>query len=121
MSKKYDKAFKTEVCRRIIDGKERVSVLARELGISDNTLYTWKERYLKTGGTGFVGSGNLAPEDAELNRLRRENRDLREENEILKKRRPTLPRTRSKAVRIYPGQLPSLPGFNIMQGAAGIP
>ena len=82
MSKVYDKAFKTEVCRRIIDGKESVAALGWELGISENTLYTWKERYSKTNGAGFVGSGNLAPEDAELNRLRRQIRDLQEENEI---------------------------------------
>ncbi len=31
MSKVYDKAFKTEVCRRIVDGKENVAVVGREL------------------------------------------------------------------------------------------
>lgn len=85
MSKVYDKAFKMEVCRRIVDGKESVAALGRELGISENTLYTWKERYRKTNGAGFVGRGNLAPEDAELKRLRRQIRDLQEENGILKK------------------------------------
>lgn len=33
----------------------------------------------------FPGSGNLKPEDEEMRRLRKENADLREENEILKK------------------------------------
>ena len=74
-----------EVCRRIVDGKESVAALGRELGISENTLYTWKERYRKTNGAVFVGRGNLAPEDAELKRLRRQIRDLQEENGILKK------------------------------------
>jgi len=33
----------------------------------------------------FVGSGNIKPEEAEMKRLQRENKELREEVEILKK------------------------------------
>jgi transposase len=33
----------------------------------------------------FWGKGNLKPTDEELRRLKRENEELREENEILKK------------------------------------
>lgn len=36
----------------------------------------------------FLGSGRLNPEDERLRRLERENRDLREENEIFKKPDP---------------------------------
>lgn len=85
MAKEYDKAFKAEVCRRIIEGKESTAAVGRELGISQNTLQAWKQRYKTTGGTGFVGSGHLAPEAAEMALLKRQVRDLQEENEILKK------------------------------------
>ena len=45
----------------------------------------WMKRYREHGEKSFVGSGHILPENEELVRLRRENRDLREENEILKK------------------------------------
>jgi len=39
----------------------------------------------------FPGNGKLMSQDEELRRLRRENAILREEREILKKRRPSSP------------------------------
>jgi transposase len=43
------------------------------------------KRYRANREKPFVGSGRVLPENEEIVRLRRENRDLREENEILKK------------------------------------
>jgi len=85
MGKFYDAAYKTEVCKRVAEDGETVAAIGRELGISENTLYTWVKRYRENSAKPFVGSGNIKPEDAELKRLLRENRELREENEILKK------------------------------------
>jgi len=85
MAKVYDAAYKTEVCRRVVEDGETVPSVCRELGISENTVYTWISRYRKNSVVPFVGSGNIRPEDAEMKRLQRENRELREENEILKK------------------------------------
>jgi transposase len=83
--KTYDAAYKTEVCKRLVEGGESVTSVSRELGIPDNTLYAWLKRYRENSITPFVGSGHIKPEDAEMKRLQRENRELREENEILKK------------------------------------
>jgi transposase len=85
MGKVYDTAYKTEVCQRVVDGGEMVSSVSRELGISENTVYTWVGRYRRNSVVPFVGSGNVRPEEAEMKRLQRENRELREEVEILKK------------------------------------
>ena len=85
MGKVYDAAYKAEVCKRAVDGGETVSALSRELGISDNTLYTWVTRYRQNNVMPFVGSGHTKPEDMEMKRLQKENRELQEENEILKK------------------------------------
>jgi len=63
-----------------------VAQIARELGINPGLLYRWKEEARdEVGGhhKAFVGHGN--PRDEELSRLRKENADLRETNEILKK------------------------------------
>ena len=62
-----------------------IAELHRETGISENTLYIWLKRYRENRGKPFVGSGHILPEKEELVRLRRACKDLREENEILKK------------------------------------
>jgi len=85
MAMKYDPGYKKEVCRRVVEGGESVAKVARELGINENTVHTWKHDYKKSGIDSFPGSGNLRPEDAEMRKLQKELRELREENEILKK------------------------------------
>ena len=85
MSKKYDPAYKLEVCKTVDSGDATVSELSRETGINENTLYTWMKKYRNNREKPFVGSGHILPENEELVRLRRKCRDLREENEILKK------------------------------------
>ena len=85
MSKKYDPAYKLEVCQAVESGSATVAEMSRETGINENTLYIWMKRYRENRDRPFVGSGNVLPENEELVRLRRECRDLREENEILKK------------------------------------
>jgi len=85
MSKKYDPAYKLEVCKSIDSGHATVTEMSRETGISENTLYIWMKRYRENRDKPFVGSGRVLPENEEMVRLRRENKNLREENEILKK------------------------------------
>ena len=84
MSKKYDPAYKLEVCKSIDSGNATVTEMSRETGISENTLYIWMKRYRENRDKPFVGSGRVLPENEEMVRLRRENKDLKEENEILK-------------------------------------
>jgi len=86
MSKKqYDPAYKMEVCQAIASGTTTIAGMSRETGISENTIHMWMKRYREHKEQSFVGSGRILPENEELVRLRRECRDLREENEILKK------------------------------------
>ena len=68
----------------IEDGIAQTHV-ARELGISPNTLSSWKREYLADTEHAFPGHGKQKPDDEELNRLRRENARLKRELEILKK------------------------------------
>jgi len=88
--KRYDPAYKLEVCKQIASGITTVSELSRETGVPENTLHTWMKRYRENKDTPFVGSGKTFPENEELICLRKENKDLKEENFILKKRRLTL-------------------------------
>jgi transposase len=59
--------------------------VARELGVSVNTLSRWKREYEGDPQESFPGQGRQKLEDAELTRLRRENARLKRELEILKK------------------------------------
>jgi transposase len=59
--------------------------MSREAGVSENTLHIWMRRYRENKETPFVGSGKILPENEELVRLRKENKDLKEEVYILKK------------------------------------
>jgi len=83
--KNYDPAYKLEVCKTVDSGASTVSEMSREIGVSENTLYVWMKRYRANRDKPFVGSGYIRPENEEIVRLRKECRDLREENEILKK------------------------------------
>jgi transposase len=88
MSKKrrqFDRAFKVEAVRQVTEEGRPVAAVARDLGIGENLLHRWKKQFIKHPEDAFVGTGNLSAEQAELRRLRRENTDLREERDILKK------------------------------------
>ena len=88
MSKKrrqFDRAFKVEAVRLVIEEGRPVAAVARDLGIGENLLHRWKQQFTDRPGQAFVGTGNLSPEQAELRRLRRELTDVTEERDILKK------------------------------------
>lgn len=82
----YESAYKAEVCKRIVEGGEPAAQVGRELGTSENTIYTWvrwcRENREKPF---FAGSSHTKAENMELKQLQWEVRELREENEIPKK------------------------------------
>ncbi len=85
MKKRFDKDFKIETVKLVLDSKRPVAAVAREVGIHENTLYKWINLYRAHQEDAFPGSGNLRPEEAEIRRLQKRVADLEEENAILKK------------------------------------
>jgi transposase len=81
----YTKEYKIEAVRLIVEEGRRISELSRELGTAQSLLHRWKKKYEEGKIDPFPGKGRLSPEDEELRRLRRENKRLRMEHEILKK------------------------------------
>jgi transposase-like protein len=82
----YTKEFKAEAVALAEKKEKPVSRIAVDLGINENMLRRWMQASRKSAGSGlqaFPGHGR--PKDAELARLRKENKLLREANEILKK------------------------------------
>jgi transposase len=81
----YEKEFKVQTVKYILDGQKPVAQVARELEISDNTLYGWIKQYKQNSSQAFVGRGHLKPDDQAAREIQKRLRDLEEENAILKK------------------------------------
>jgi len=81
----YDRQFKEEAVRLVIEGKRPVVEVAHGLGIHENLLRTWKRKYKEDPTGSFPGKGHLGSQEEEFKRLQKENANLREEREILKK------------------------------------
>jgi transposase-like protein len=83
---KFTKEFKESAVELYKSSDRTAKEIASELGIDRSNLSRWV-REVEEGGNKnlkvFPGQGN--PRDEELFRLRKENADLRETNEILKK------------------------------------
>lgn len=82
--KRYSREFKMEAVRRSNESGKTVAETARELDISVVHLYRWRDQEAKAKENAFPGSGRKNNLD-ELERLRRENAQLRQERDILKK------------------------------------
>ena len=83
--RKYTREFKQEAVRLVTEGGYGVEAAARNLEISAKMLGRWKKELSDQGEKAFPGQGHLMPEEEELQRLRRENTQLRRERDILKK------------------------------------
>lgn len=72
---KYDEVFKGEVLKQL-RAQRSVSDIASEYGVSESLLYKWKQELIHS---------QPSAEQEELKRLRKRQKELEEENLILKK------------------------------------
>jgi len=79
--RKYDKEFKRHAVSLWLDGNRSAIEVAEELGIKENLLYSWKKDFGPSSHQP-LSQGEL---EAELAALRRENAQLRQQREVLKK------------------------------------
>ncbi len=78
----YPPEFKAEAVQLVRSSGRSIPQIAKELGVSDNSLRNWvKQAQFDQGER----EGLTTEEHEELRRLRRENRILRQEREILRK------------------------------------
>jgi transposase len=82
--RKYTQEFKEEAVKLITEQGYQIAEAARNLGVNENMLGRWK-REVEGGGEESLGLQGGAGLQAELNRLRKENKRLKMEREILKK------------------------------------
>lgn len=83
--RRYDKEFKREAVRLVLENGKPVREVAEHLGIFHGLLYKWIRDYKEDPANSFPGKGKLKPEDERIRQLERELADIREERDILKK------------------------------------
>jgi transposase len=81
----FDREFKISAVKLVLDSGKPVKTIAAELGISDNTLFNWKNKYNEDAKNAFPGKGHMKPEEEELRKKDREIARLKMERDILKK------------------------------------
>lgn len=75
--------YKAGAVRLVLDEQKSVAAVARDLGLTESSLRNWVDQARADRSHGKTGL--TTAEREELARLRRENRILQEEREILKK------------------------------------
>lgn len=85
--KTFSPEFKREAVRLLEAGDKESAQLARELGVRRNQLYKWQKEIHQYGEQAFPGHGKRprGKQSVDTEALKAENKQLREENEILKK------------------------------------
>ena len=81
----FDKEFKYEAIRLINEGKRSVRDIAKDLDVHPNLLHQWRRKCRADMEHAFPGKGHLKIPEEEIRRLQRENENLKEEKDILKK------------------------------------
>ena len=99
--KRYSREYKLEAVRRSFEAGKTAAEVARELDIPVYQLYKWRDEVTHKQEEAFPGIGRTTPND-ELEQLRRENKRLKEERDILKKAWDTLPGIK-QTIRVHPG------------------
>lgn len=79
--REFTEEFKQQMVKLHNSGKPRVDI-NREYDLTPSALNRWIQRINATGST--KESDNRSPEDNELLKLRKENQQLKMENDILK-------------------------------------
>lgn len=80
--RRFDEEFKTQAARLVLDEEKTVGAVARDLDLTETALRDWIKRAQADRTNGRTGL--TTAEREELARLRKENRQLRLEREILK-------------------------------------
>ena len=81
MAKRYKNEFKRKIVSLANNGK-KISNIVNEYGIARSTVHKWKKDFNNSGS--FKAKDNRTDKEKELIKLRKENKQLKMENDILK-------------------------------------
>lgn len=85
VQKVYTKEFKEEAVKLMQSSGKSAAQVARDLGISDNSLYNWQRQLAEKGADAFPGTGHQSALEEENRHLKRELEIARQERDIVKK------------------------------------
>jgi len=83
--RKFPEELKRNALELLKTSGKTAAAVARDLGIDSGVLSRWRREEAKEGNGKKAFTGQGVPRDEEVARLKRENNELREANEILKK------------------------------------
>jgi len=81
----FSREFKIEAVRLVRERGVSVAQAARDLDVHQNVIRKWVKQLEDDPRQAFPGQGHMKPEQAEIERLRREVQKLKAERDILKK------------------------------------
>jgi transposase len=81
----FSREFKLEAVRLVNERGVTVTQAARDLGLHENVLRKWVRELVADPQQAFPGQGQMKPEQAEIERLKKEVAKLKMERDILKK------------------------------------
>jgi transposase len=82
--KTYSREYKTGAIQMVDQKGMTMREVSEALGINEGMLWKWLKEYKEGKLQSFPGNGRMSDMDAEIARLRQENRRLQAEREILK-------------------------------------
>ena len=83
--RQFSREFKLEAVKLVKERGVSIAQAGRDLDVHENVLRKWVRETMADPQHAFPGNGMMKPEQAEIDRLKKENFKLRMERDILKK------------------------------------
>ena len=83
--RQFSQEFKLEAVKLVKNRGVSVAQAARDLDVHENVLRKWIRELAADPQQAFAGQGVMKPEQAEIERLKKENAKLKMERDLLKK------------------------------------
>ena len=83
--RQFSREYKLEAVKLVKERGVSVPQATRDLDVHENVLRKWVREAVADPEEAFPGNGVMKPEQAEIDRLKRENAKLKMERDILKK------------------------------------
>lgn len=85
LKKRYDREYKMDAARMVVDGGRAIKDVAADLGVAPVTIRTWVASYRQSQAIGAPGSGHISATELQLKLANDEIRKLKIQVDFLKK------------------------------------
>jgi len=81
--RRYSREFKSEIVKLVLEGRRTVPEVCTQHGLHGSSVYSWVRQAKIDSGAGGADAVTTADKE-ELAKLRRDNKELRRENDFLR-------------------------------------